>query len=1212
MTLSREGIDDMGVRRRRADDPVSLRLRLTRLEAAGTASVPPRRAPMEFHVSRSCRNRCHFNQALFSLHGNVVLADFQAVRIFAQKLNESRAAAAPGESIRAGALNAMGLIDEILHHVVALYVAQVHPAAFNELAAELDRKAGPAEVRKALFRFSQEFPPQAVYQEHVVLEEYLLGTTKGVANRETALEEMLLLWLANANPAFSPFHEMFDDRALAGETAYPRIIALAGDFFSRLPTFGPDKQSLVDMLRAPALAFPDSLSGQLRYIREKWGLLLGKFLERLLVGMDLIREDEKRFFPGPGPATVFDAAAAAAAAAGSMAADDSERFSEDREWMPRLVLLAKTAYVWLDQLSKTYRRPITTLDQIPDEELDRLAGWGFTGLWLIGIWERSRASRRIKQKCGNPEALASAYSLYRYEIAADLGGEAALQNLKSRAWLRGIRLASDMVPNHMGIDSPWVVEHPEWFISIDHSPFPSYSFNGEDLSSDPRVGIYLEDHYYDRSDAAVVFKWVDRRSGSVRYMYHGNDGTRMPWNDTAQLNYLRPDVREAVARTILDVARRFPIIRFDAAMTLARRHYQRLWFPKPGTGGDIPSRAGQGLAQEKFDQAMPVEFWREIVERMGRENPDTLLLAEAFWMMESYFVRTLGMHRVYNSAFMNFLKMEENAKFRLSLKNVLEFNPEILKRYVNFMNNPDEETALAQFGSGDKYFGACTLMATLPGLPMVGHGQVEGFREKYGMEYRKAYLDESVDEELVRRHERQIFPLLRQRALFSGVNDFLLYDFFLGHGGVDENVIAFSNRHGNERCLVVVHNRFAATAGWIRVSAAFAAAGPAGGPLSLVQKDLGSGLGLHPRPHGFVVFRDLVSGLEYIRASGELCAAGIFLELAAYQSHVFLDFREQTDDVDGRLARLAAYLGGRGCASLEIAEREMALQPLHEALRHLGRHERMDRLSAVLLGPTGMGEEGELGQDLEGAIGAWAAQAAAHLGADRSQEAIVADILDDLRFLRRLRLAGESSPGPAADPGWDAGNYLREWLGRAPWGGDLLVLWIFLRRAAAGSSGPSRFSEWRLGTPVAGILRAWGIAEAEVDRMARLLGCLCDFAARLAVLASGLEGTGKDVSAKCALMVEEIMADEEAQALLQTNRFQDEMFFDRDAFAMLCDRLAVHLLWELALLKGRSTRDPGASADEVLDFLSFLPALAARAGYKLEPFLHLLAKMVAG
>ena len=46
----------------------------------------------------------------------------------------------------------------------------------------------------------------------------------------------------------------------------------------------------------------------------------------------------------------------------------------------------------------------------------------WTGLWLIGIWERSPASQHIKQLCGNPEAISSAYSLYDYEIAADLGG----------------------------------------------------------------------------------------------------------------------------------------------------------------------------------------------------------------------------------------------------------------------------------------------------------------------------------------------------------------------------------------------------------------------------------------------------------------------------------------------------------------------------------------------------------------------------------------------------------------------------------------------------------------------------------------------------------------------------------------------------------------------------------------------------------------------
>ena len=63
---------------------------------------------------------------------------------------------------------------------------------------------------------------------------------------------------------------------------------------------------------------------------------------------------------------------------------------------------------------------------------------------------------------------------------------------------------------------------------------------------------------------------------------------------------------------------------------------------------------------------MPAEFWREVVDRVAAEVPGTLLLAEAFWMLEGYFVRTLGMHRVYNSAFMHMLRDEDGAGYRRS------------------------------------------------------------------------------------------------------------------------------------------------------------------------------------------------------------------------------------------------------------------------------------------------------------------------------------------------------------------------------------------------------------------------------------------------------------------------------------------------------------------------------------------------------------------
>ncbi|HSR20870.1 MAG TPA: alpha-amylase family glycosyl hydrolase [Anaerolineales bacterium] len=587
---------------------------------------------------------------------------------------------------------------------------------------------------------------------------------------------------------------------------------------------------------------------------------------------------------------------------------EEARFSSDREWMRGLALIAKNTHVWLQQLSRKHKRKIATLAEIPDEELDELAQQGMTGLWLIGLWERSRASERIKQRMGQPEAAASAYSIADYSVAAELGGWHALASLRDRARQRGIRLSADMVPNHMGIDSTWVIEHPERFLSVGQSPYPAYSFNSENLSGDERVEIHLEDHYYDRTDAAVVFLRRDRRTGRQLYVYHGNDGTAYPWNDTAQLDYSRADVREAVIQTILHVARNFPIIRFDAAMALTKKHIQRLWFLEPGASDAIPSRSEHGMNRAQFEDAMPEEFWREVVDRVAADAPDTLLLAEAFWLLEGFFVRTLGMHRVYNSSFMHMMRDEENAKYRQLLKSTLEFDPEILQRYVNFMSNPDEKTALEQFGRGDKYFGVCTLMATLPGTPLFAHGQIQGLRERYGMEFRMPRLEEQPDTDLLWGHECRIFPLLRRRSLFAGAEQFHLFDFTTQSGRTNENVLAYSNRHHGGRALVLFHNKPSKARGWVRISAA----APNQGSRRRRQNSLVEALDLPPS--GFATFRDYATGLEHIRDCAELGRTGLYAELGAYQHHVFLDWKIVFGDVWGAACR---KLNGAGVESLE-------------------------------------------------------------------------------------------------------------------------------------------------------------------------------------------------------------------------------------------------------------------------------------------------------
>ena len=853
-------------------------------------------------ITKTSRDTYQFSSDFFRPDGGVTFADYASARRFASEMSQRRSQPVPASDIYA-----MQLIDEALRRIVRHYAP---PEVMSTAAAHVDGTLGAESVAATQQQFISEFPPDEVYRGEQKVEDYLAKISNG---RIKTIEELIYVFTHNANPAVNPLLELVDDDPLE-PTAYKSLIASLNAFFARRAEESQGTRdaspSLFDILRAPADASPHSLEGQLRFIIDRWGHLLDEtFVNSVVRSMDFLREDAIRQHDHSDaqpdiPLQTF----------GGGEYQEYERYSPDKDWMPRLVLIAKNSYVWLEQLSRKYQRWIKSLDQIPDEELDLLRDRGFTGLWLIGLWERSRASQRIKQRMGDADAVASAYSLYSYDIAQDLGGWAALENLRWRAWQRGVRLSADMVPNHMGIDSQWVIEHPDWFLSLPYAPYPSYSFNSEDLSDDPRVGIYLEDHYYDKTDAAVVFQRRDHVTSDIRYIYHGNDGTSFPWNDTAQLDYLKAEVREAVIQTILHVARNFPVIRFDAAMTLAKKHIQRLWFPEPGAGGAIPSRSEHGMTRAEFDEAIPNEFWREVVDRVAAEVPDTLLLAEAFWLLEGYFVRTLGMHRVYNSAFMHMLRDEDNEKYRTAIKNTLEFDPQILKRYVNFMSNPDEKTALEQFGNGDKYFGVATVLSTLPGLPMFGHGQVEGFREKYGMEFRKPKWEEIADEGLLRGHEWKIFPILHRRYLFADVEQFFLYDLYRSEGGVDENVFAYSNVHNDERGLVIYHNRYADTAGWIKTSSAYLDKNTG----DLRQKTLAEALGLPFE--GYVILKDYVTHLEYIRSCEEFWQKGIYLELHAYQHHVFMDWRFMDDQ---RWRKVYEALNGAGVESMQAKWDEM-------------------------------------------------------------------------------------------------------------------------------------------------------------------------------------------------------------------------------------------------------------------------------------------------
>lgn len=773
------------------------------------------------------------------------------------------------------------------------------------------------ELPGLLLEFLRSFPALPVALG-TVTDQQLLERCLAEGDLNELLLQLFLLRVQSQNPALQTaaplFHE--EEQELQRRTAYHLHLEAIDRLLPQVDDGFGVSGSLLMRLTEP-LKQGGSLRNQLEALRLQWGALLPEeLLGRLGSAYALLdQEGVHHDFPAEPPAIPLDPAA-------THQDEEVVNFTVDLEWMPRTVLLAKSTYVWLHQLSRKYHWHIHRLDHIPDQELDELAESGFTSLWLIGIWQRSKASRKIKELYGQVQVAASAYAIEDYRIADDLGGEAALENLRQRCRQRGIDLACDVVTNHTGIDSVWVREHPDWFIQLPTPPYPGYCFTGPDLSEDSQFSIRIEDGYYDHSEAAVVCRYQQRHSGEVRYIYHGNDGTHLPWNDTAQLDYLLPQVREAMIQLILQVARSFRVIRFDAAMTLAKRHFQRLWYPLPGGGAGVPSRSDHSLSQEEFNRCFPVEFWKELVDRVREQVPDTLLVAEAFWLMEGYFVRTLGMHRVYNSAFMNMLKQEENAKYRQTLKNILSFDPAILQRFVNFMSNPDEKPAIEQFGREEKYFCVATLLATMPGLPMFGHGQIEGFHEKYGMEYLAPRWQEQVDEELHQRHRREIFPLLRQRALFSGAEQFQLYDFISAYG-VEENVFAYSNRFGDRHVLVLCNNSPNQIYGRIGDSCPRSDQGHR--PLKeACQLNLNG---------DFVLLHDMVGGRQFLQSAEQMERGGQFL-LPPYAHMAFRDFTEIYDH-DGRWRELWERYAEQGHSDLYAAHENLLFEPFNKLCEEL-------------------------------------------------------------------------------------------------------------------------------------------------------------------------------------------------------------------------------------------------------------------------------------
>ena len=99
---------------------------------------------------------------------------------------------------------------------------------------------------------------------------------------------------------------------------------------------------------------------------------------------------------------------------------------------------------------------------------------------------------------------------------------------------------------------------------------------------------------------------------------------------------------------------------------------------------------------------------------------------------------------------------------------------------------------LYAFGKGKKYFGVCGLMAVFTGLPLIGHGQLEGFSEQYGMDFARPFHDEIPDQQFMREHDKLNHPAAESaQPVFQIQQNLEMFDFIDASSKLDENVYHF-------------------------------------------------------------------------------------------------------------------------------------------------------------------------------------------------------------------------------------------------------------------------------------------------------------------------------------------------------------------------------------------------------------------------------------
>jgi hypothetical protein len=325
-----------------------------------------------------------------------------------------------------------------------------------------------------------------------------------------------------------------------------------------------------------------------------------------------------------------------------------------------------------------------TLDDIPDEELDKLAAMGFDYIWLLSVWTTGEQSRKISRDnkawrtdfentlpdLTEDDIGGSGFAIASYHVHPQIGGDAALKRIRTRLKKRGLKLMLDFVPNHMGPDHPWVTDHPGYFVSGTERDLENSPQNYTRIAAGKTIFAYGRDPFFDG------------------------------WPDTYQLDYSNPATVAAMSTELIRIAGQCDGVRCDMAMLVLPDIFERTW--------------GQ-RAQS---------FWPDVIRAIHEKHPGFIFMAEVYWDLE-WEMQQQGFDYAYDKRLYDRLE-EGHAR---PVREHFYAGTDYQNKLARFLENHDEPRAAKTFDL-KKHKAAAVITFFSPGLRFFHQGQFEGRKKR--------------------------------------------------------------------------------------------------------------------------------------------------------------------------------------------------------------------------------------------------------------------------------------------------------------------------------------------------------------------------------------------------------------------------------------------------------------------------------------------------